>query len=97
MQLKNMISALYSSQPNGTKNFMKNDTTFGWNTIVKIYNADLYRAKNGISRRVPGLKYSHVVRDNWTWLNVLPAKIMQVNLCCVKTKMGYLHTLLCFL
>ena len=49
MQLKNMVSALYSSQPNGTKNFMKNDTTFGWSTAVKIYNADLYRAKNGIS------------------------------------------------
>ena len=77
-----MIAALYSSQPNGTKNFMKNDTYFGWNTVVKIYNADLYRAKNGISRRVPGLKYSHVVRDNWTRLNVLPAKIIQVNLCC---------------
>ena len=50
MQLKNMIAALYSSQPNGTKNFMKNDTYFGWNTVVKIYNADLYRAKNGNTR-----------------------------------------------
>ena len=77
-QLKNMISALYSSQDGGTKDFMKNDVTFGWSTIVKIYNADLYRAKNGISRRVPGLKYSYIVRDNWTRLNVLPAKIMQV-------------------
>ena len=40
---------------------------------------NLTRAQ-GISRRVPGLKYSHVVRDSWTRLNVLPAKIMQV--CC---------------
>ena len=57
---------------------MKNDVTFRWSIIVKIYNADLYRARNGISRRVPGLKYSYIVRDNWTRLNVLPAKIMQV-------------------
>ncbi len=72
-----MISALHSSQDGGTKDFMKN-VTFGWRTIVQIYSTDLYRAKNGISRRVPGLKYSYIVRDNWTRLNVLPAKIMQV-------------------
>ena len=71
---------MYSSQPDGTKNFMKNGTTFGWDTVAQIYHADLYRAKNGISRRVPGLKYSHVVRDNWTQLNVLPTQIMQVKL-----------------
>ncbi|MCG8620516.1 MAG: hypothetical protein MJE68_00770, partial [Proteobacteria bacterium] len=51
-------------------------------SFANIYNADLYRAKNGIGKRASGLKYSHVVRDNWTWLNVLPAKIIQVNLCC---------------
>ena len=73
-----MISALHSSQDGGTKDFMKDDVTFGWSTIVQIYNTDLYRAKNGLSRRVPGLKYSYIVRDNWTCLNVLPAKIMQV-------------------
>ena len=38
----------------------------------------IYRAQNGISRRVPGLKYAHIVCDSWTRLNVLPAKIMQV-------------------
>lgn len=27
---------------------------------------------------MPGLKYAHVYRDNWTRLNVRPAKIMQV-------------------
>lgn len=31
-----------------------------------------------LARRVPGLRYSFVHRDNWTRLNVLPAKIMQV-------------------
>ena len=36
------------------------------------------RAENGLSRKVPGLKYAFVHRDNWTRLNVRPAKIMQV-------------------
>ena len=40
--------------------------------------SDLYRAQHCISRRVPGLKYIHVVRDSWTRLNVLPAKIIRV-------------------
>lgn len=83
-----MISALYSSQTEGTKDFLMDDTHFGWDTVVKIYSADLYRAKNGISRRVPGLKYSHVIRDNWTRLNVLPAKIMQVNMTDLKNIIG---------
>ena len=51
VQLKNMISALYSSQSDGTKDFLMDDTHFGWDTIVKIYSTDLYGAKNGISRR----------------------------------------------
>jgi len=36
------------------------------------------RAEKGNSRKVPGLKYAFVYRDNWTRLNVRPAKIMQV-------------------
>ena len=77
-QLKNMIAALYSSRTGGTKEFKRKGSTFGWFSIESVYRSDLYRAKNGISRRVPGLKYSHIVRDSWTRLNVLPAKIMQV-------------------
>uniref|UniRef100_A0A1X7SZ13 Transposable element P transposase-like RNase H domain-containing protein n=1 Tax=Amphimedon queenslandica TaxID=400682 RepID=A0A1X7SZ13_AMPQE len=76
-QLKNMIAALYSSRVEGTKNFCRNGTTFGWSTIESVYRSDLCRAQKGISRRVPGLKYSYIVRDSWTRLNVLPAKIMQ--------------------
>ena len=74
-----MIAALYSSQDNGTKHFRQKGVYFGWDTIVRVYNGDLFRAKQGVSRCVPGLKYSHVVRDSWTRLNVLPAKIMQLN------------------
>ena len=32
----------------------------------------------GRSHKVPRLKYAFVYRDNWTRLNVRPAKIMQV-------------------
>ena len=54
-----------------------NPISAGFITIEAVYRSDLTRAQ-GISRRVPGLKYSHVVRNSWTRLNVLPAKIMQV-------------------
>ena len=74
-----MIAALYSLRGHGgTKAFIEGGIHFGWDTIVRVYNGDLFRAKQGVSRRVPGLRYSYVVRDLWTRLNVLPAKIMQV-------------------
>ena len=76
-----MVAALYSSRLDGRKKFRNigKDVIFGWEPIVSIYNSDMCRAKQGVSRRVPGLCYAHVVRDSWTRLNVLPAKIMQVN------------------
>lgn len=73
-----MIAALYSSRPQGAKDFTWNSHQFGWKTIQKVFPEDLERAENGLSRTVPGLKYAHVYRDNWTRLNVRPAKIMQV-------------------
>ena len=73
-----MIAALCSSRVEGTKDFQRNGTMFGWSTIESVYRSDLCRAHKGISRRVPGLKYAYIVRDSWTRLNVLPAKIMQV-------------------
>ena len=75
-----MIAALYSSRADGTKDFYINGVNFDWKSIVSVYESDLYRAQHGINRRVPGLKYAHVVRDSWTRLDVLPAKIMQVNM-----------------
>ena len=80
MQLKNMIAALYSSRIDGTKAFQKNGKKIEWYPIEHVYVADIQRAKQGMCRRVPGLKYAHIVRDSWTRLNVLPAKIMQVSL-----------------
>ncbi len=37
------------------------------------------RMQAGQATRVPKLKQSHIVRDSWTRLNVLPSKVMQVN------------------
>ena len=75
-----MVAALYSSRDDGgTKHFVNSDGVhFGWESIEDVYRIDMMRAKNGKSRRVPKLKYSYIVRDAWTRLNVLPAKIMQV-------------------
>ena len=78
LQLKNQIAALYSSRQGGTKSFQKDTVSFGWKPIRDQYFRDQQRVQNNQARRVPGLKYSFVVRDNWTRLNVLPAKIMQV-------------------
>ncbi len=74
-----MEAALYSSRDeDGTKEFIKGSVTHGWETVEAVYKSDLSRARCGISRRVPNLKYAYIVRDAWTRLNVLPVKIMQV-------------------
>ena len=73
-----MIAALYSSRLHGSKSFSRNGQEFGWVTIQQIFREELSRAERGLSRKIPGLKYAYVYRDNWTRLNVQPAKIMQV-------------------
>ena len=73
-----MVGALYSSREEGTKEFVYDDVVHGWYSLETVYKSDMSRARCGISRRVPVLKYAHIVRDAWTRLNVLPAKIMQV-------------------
>ena len=79
-QLKNMVSALYSSREGKTKNFSSEGVHFGWSTIVDMFTREVQRARAGVPRRIPGLRESYVYRDIWTRLNVRPAKIMQV--CC---------------
>ena len=73
-----MIAALYSSRQQGSKEFTKDNHPFGWKTVETVFAQEMEHAENGLSRKVPGLKYAFVYRDNWTRLNVLPAKIMQV-------------------
>ena len=94
--LKNTIAALYSSRPQGAKDFTRNNHLFGWKTIEKLFAEDLERAENGLSRKVPGLKYAHVYRDNWTRLNVRPAKIMQVCFITVRVKCEYNDKVVCY-
>ena len=72
-QLKNMIAALYSSRQQGTKEFTKDNHQFGWKTVETVFAQEMERAENGLSRKVPGLKYAFVCRGNWTRLNVRPA------------------------
>ena len=76
-----MINALFSSKDKGTKQFQcgKGSVLFGWKTITDLYKRGLARVSNGQARMVPRLKEAHCLRDSWTKLNVLPAKIMQVN------------------
>ena len=81
MQLKNMINALFSSQSGGTKSFCNDKGTgFGWKAIFDLYTRECSRRDAGSARMVPKLRESYVLRDSWTKLNVMPAKIMQVSL-----------------
>ncbi|XP_065905179.1 uncharacterized protein [Dysidea avara] len=80
-QLKNMINALFSSQEGGTRTFTAADgTTFGWKAILDLYSRECQRRDQGHARMIPKLREVHVLRDAWTKLNVLPAKIMQQEL-----------------
>lgn len=80
IQLKNQIAALYSSRKQSTKNFEIDGIGFGWKAIEDQYKRDRLRADQGCAPHVPGLWYNFVYQDVWTRLNVLPAKIMQVNI-----------------
>jgi len=77
-----MINALFSSKSGGTKLLQrgKDNSSFGWSTIVDMYTREVDRARQQQTRMIPRLKEAHVIRDAWIKLNVSPAKIMQV--CC---------------
>jgi hypothetical protein len=74
-----MINALHTSKKSGTKEFTFNGTTFGWDTILSMYQRECDRVNKGLTRMVPKMKEVFVIRDSWTELNVTPAKIMQVS------------------
>ena len=79
-----MINALFSSQEGGTRTFTAADgTTFGWKAILDLYFRECQRRDQGHARMIPKLREVHVLRDAWTKLNVLPAKIMQVGFHCI--------------
>lgn len=74
-----MINALHSSRQGGTKCFQLHGVTFGWASIISLYERECERVKTGRTRMIPKLKEVHVIRDSWTKLNVTPAKILQVS------------------
>lgn len=77
-----MVSALYQSRPRatgGTRDFTKGGVSFGWQSLKGLYARELERMQSGQLTRVPKLRQSHILRDSWTRLNVLPSMIMQVN------------------
>lgn len=77
-QLKNMVNALHSSRQAGTKGFVTaSSVCFGWQAIVDLYDREVARFTKGVPREVPKLRKNHVIRDAWTKLNVLPAKVVQ--------------------
>ena len=48
--------------------------------VHKIFiERELGRIQSGQVTRVPKLKESHIRRDSWTRLNVLPSKVIQVS------------------
>ena len=73
-----MINALYSSKCAGTKMIKLHGIEFGWQAIKDLWQQECARREKGNARMVPKLRESHVLRDSWTKLNVVPAKIMQV-------------------
>ena len=73
-----MVSALFSSRPNGTRDFSKDGVCFGWLTITEMWERDLKRTASGKLSSLPGMQQRYITRDSWTKLNVKPAKIMQV-------------------
>ena len=75
-----MIDALHSSRVGGTKKFMLDGKQFGWQAIIKMFERECERIKNGNARMIPKLREAYIIRDSWIKLNVAPAKIMQVRI-----------------
>ena len=77
-QLKSMINAFHSSRSGGNKDFQSAcGISFGWQTVLALYDREVSRMKQCVPREVPKLRKNFVIRDPWTKLNVMPAKVMQ--------------------
>ncbi len=73
-----MINALYSSQRGGTKAFTLDSVQFGWQTVIDMYKRECDRHSSGCACAILKMRESYVLRDAWTKLNVLPAKITEL-------------------
>lgn len=89
-----MVAALYSSRAGGTKAFERHGITFGWASIVRMWERDMEKTDSCSGRQLtdlPGMKKTYIQRDSWTRLNVKPAKIMQVSEYLFCKKNFYVH------
>ena len=86
-----MINVLFSSWVGATKH---GDASFGWKAVEDMYAQECAQQSSGAARMVPKLKHAHILRDSWTKLNVVPAKIMQVikTFCVQKLSSMSMHT-----
>ena len=75
-----MINALFSSKPGGTKAFVLDNVTFGWNSISMMFQRECQRISKGLTHMVPMLRVAVTKLNAWAKLNVTPAKVMQVQL-----------------
>ena len=76
-----MINALFSSKTCGTKRVQRvGKPKFGRDAIDGLRKQEVIRVQLNCARIVPRLKETHCLRDAWTKLNILPAKIVQVNI-----------------
>ena len=76
-----MVSTLFQSRPRargGTRTLQKAGKPITWKTVEDMYSREVERMQAGQATRIPKLKESHILRDSWTRLNVLPSKVMQV-------------------
>ena len=60
-----MINALFSSKVGGTKLFKRGQDhcTFGWQSIIQLYQRYVAKAKKQLTRMVPRPKEVHCVRE----------------------------------
>ena len=54
-----MINALFSSRSGGTKSFVLDCVTFGWNAVKMMFDRECQRISTGLTRMVPRLKEAH--------------------------------------
>ena len=57
-----MIVGLFSSRSGGTKAFMLDGVTFGWNSIAKMFERKCHCISCGLTIMVPRLRETHQKR-----------------------------------
>ncbi|KAK8750889.1 hypothetical protein OTU49_015043 [Cherax quadricarinatus] len=77
--LINMMNALHSSQPDGTKDFKYGGISFGWKPLELLLENDIGRMEKNESRIAPLLRKSYIERRHAVKFKyaLLPSRILQ--------------------